>query len=343
MKKNKKILVTGGAGYIGSHTIVELLNSGYDVVSIDNFCHSNKDVFKRIKKITGIVVKNYDADVCDQKKIEAIFKKEKNISGIIHFAAFKSVGESVKEPQRYFRNNLDSLMSIIACAGKYTIPSIVFSSSSSVYGSATKLPVDEETKLGKAESPYAATKQIGEEILSNIAPSMKNTKIIALRYFNPVGAHESAYIGENPTEAPNNLVPVITEVGIGKRKSLSVFGNDYETRDGTCVRDYVHVCDVAKAHVLALKRLDNKSSPNYDVFNLGNGNGVTVLEMINAFEKISGKKLSYKISPRRKGDVVAVYSNPNKALKLLGWKPERSLDTMMESAWKWQKNLKNKI
>lgn len=340
MKKNKKILVTGGAGYIGSHTIIELLKAGYDVVSIDNFCNSTKETFTRIKKITGVSVKNYNFDLCDKKKTEAFFKNEKNIHGIIHFAAYKSVGESVKEPQRYFRNNLDSLMTIIECADKYGVSSFVFSSSSSVSGTTAKLPVTEKTPLGVAESPYAATKQIGENILSNISPSIKNTKIISLRYFNPVGAHESGELGERPVKAPNNLVPVIAEVAAGKREAFFVYGGDYKTRDGTCIRDYVHVCDIADAHVLALKRLENKSSSTYDVFNLGNGRGVTVLEMIKAFEKASGVKISYKISDRRKGDVMATCSDSRKAKKILGWKPKRNLHVMMETAWKWQQNIK---
>ena len=339
MKTKKKILVTGGAGYIGSHTIVELLNAGYDVVSIDNFCHSTKDTFARIKKITGVSVKNYNIDLCDFKKTEMVFKKEKNISGIIHFAALKSVGESVHEPVRYYKNNIDSLLSVINCAETLRVSALVFSSSCAVYGTVTKLPVSEKTPFGVAESPYGATKQMGERILTDFTASQENTKVIALRYFNPVGAHESILIGEKPQGKPENLVPVITEVGIGKRESLSIFGGDYNTRDGTCVRDYVHVSDIARAHVLALKQLEEETSPVYDVFNLGTGKGVTVLEMVQAFEKVSGKKLPYSIAPRRAGDVVAVYSDSKKAQKILKWKPQFGLQEMMRSAWEWQKKL----
>jgi UDP-glucose 4-epimerase len=338
-KAKQKILVTGGAGYIGSHTIIELLSAGYDVVSVDNFSHSKKETFSRIKKITGVSVKNYAIDLCDQKKIEILFKKQKHFDGVIHFAAFKAVGESVLEPVKYFKNNIDSLLSIIACSEKYAVPAIVFSSSCAVYGSVSKLPVSESTPMGIAESPYAATKQMGERMLADFAAAQKKTKVVALRYFNPVGAHESGLLGEQPLGKSDNLVPVITEAAIGKRKSLTIFGDDYKTRDGTCVRDYVHVSDIARAHVRALQYLAQKSSPSYDVFNLGTGKGVTVLELCKAFEKVSGLKLNYHIGPRRAGDIPAVYSDSRKALKLLGWKPELDLYGMMESAWKWQKSL----
>ncbi len=341
MKKNKKILVTGGAGYIGSHTIIELLNAGYIVVSVDNFSHSTKDVFDRIKKITGVLVKNYNIDLCDYKKTEAIFKKEKNITGIIHFAALKSVGESVSKPLEYFKNNIGSLITVTALTEKYKIPSLVFSSSCSVYGAISKLPVDELTLLGRAESPYAATKQIGEQILQDFSKSQTITKIVSLRYFNPAGAHISGLLGEKPLGKPDNLVPIITEVAAGIRTSLIIFGDDYKTRDGTCIRDYVHVSDIAHAHVLALCHLEKTSANSYDVYNLGTGKGVTVLEMVKAFEKVNKILITYTIGLKRPGDIPAVYSNSQKAKEILGWEPRLGLQVMMESAWKWQRNLNN--
>lgn len=338
--KTKKILVTGGAGYIGSHTIIELLNAGYEVVSIDNFSHSTKETFFRIKKITGVIIKNYDVDLCDEKKVEAIFQKEKNISGVIHFAALKSVGESVNQPLKYFANNLGSLMAVLACMKKCHIPTLVFSSSCAVYGSVKKLPVSETTLLGVAESPYARTKQLGEMILEDVSKGENNLKILALRYFNPVGAHESGFIGEVPNGKHDNLVPIITETAIGKQSSMTVFGGNYKTRDGSAVRDYVHVSDIARAHVLALKHLEKKTTPKYDVINLGTGKGSTVLEMITAFEKATGQKLKYTVGPKRPGDIEAVYSDTKKAKKILGWKPELGLKEMMASAWKWQQNIR---
>ena len=338
-KQNKKILVTGGAGYIGSHTIIELLNAGYDVVSVDNFCHSDKDTFRRIKKITGVTVKNYDIDLCDNKKTEEVFKKEKNISGIIHFAALKSVGESVKFPKKYYHNNIRSLTSVIVCAQKYKVPSIVFSSSCAVYGNVKKLPVNEKTRLGRPESPYAATKQLGEKILQDFANSQKNIKVISLRYFNPVGAHMSGLLGEKSLGKFDNLVPLIAEVAAGIRDKMTIFGNDYKTRDGTCVRDYVHVSDIARAHVLALRFLEKKNTASYDVYNLGTGNGVTVSELVKAFEKANKVSVAYSIGPRRSGDIPAVYSDSRKAKKFLGWEPKLDLYAMMRSAWKWQKEI----
>ncbi len=340
--KTKKILVTGGAGYIGSHTIIELLNAGYEVVSIDNFSHSTKETFLRIKKITGISVKNYDVDLCDEKKVEAVFKKEKYFDGIIHFAALKSVGESVNEPLKYFANNLGSLMVILACMKKCHISTLVFSSSCAVYGTVKKLPVSEKTPFGAAESPYARTKQLGEMILEDVSKGNSTLKTLALRYFNPVGAHESGLIGELASSKPDNLVPIITETAIGKRPFMTVFGGNYKTRDGSAVRDYVHVSDIARAHVLALNYLEMKTAPKYDVINLGTGKGSTVLEMIAAFEKATGQKLNFTIGPKRPGDIEAVYSDTKKAKKVLSWKPELGLKEMMESAWKWQKNLEKK-
>ncbi|MEO6883795.1 MAG: UDP-glucose 4-epimerase GalE [Bacteroidia bacterium] len=336
-----KIIVTGGAGYIGSHTIIELLeNTNFEVISIDNFSNSSAITFDRIEKITGKKVKNYNIDLCNQSEVEKVFETEKNIIGIIHFAAFKSVPESVENPAKYYHNNINSLLSILNAANKFNIEKIIFSSSCSVYGNIDKLPVQETTLLGKAESPYAYTKQIGETILRDYTIANKGLQVIALRYFNPVGAHKSALIGEFPINKPNNLVPVITQTAIGKIKKMIVFGHDYPTRDGTCIRDYVHVCDIASAHVIALKKIiSDDISENFSTYNLGTGNGVSVLEAIHSFEKISGKKLNFEMGERRDGDVEAIYSDTSKSEKELGWKPKFDLDAMMETAWKWEQNL----
>lgn len=333
-----KILVTGGAGYIGSHTILEVLaNTDWEVISADNYSNSSADTFKRIETISGKKVKNYVVDLCDATATKKIFDENRDINGIIHFAAFKSVPESVQNPLLYYHNNIESLVNILACAKEFNVPRIIFSSSCSVYGNIEKLPVDETTALGKAASPYGTTKQIGEAILSDFTASYPAIKLIALRYFNPVGAHPSGKIGEVPTQRPNNLVPMITGTAIGKYPELMVFGNDYPTRDGTCIRDYIHVCDIAKAHTDALSRLqDNPNGPSFSIYNLGTGNGISVLEMIKAFEKVSGQKLNYKIAARRKGDVMSIYADNHLALKNLHWKPVYSLDDMMLSAWKWE-------
>ncbi|MCE3278824.1 MAG: galE [Bacteroidetes bacterium] len=339
--KSKTIIVTGGAGYIGSHTIIELLmNTEYNVISVDNFSNSSKQTFERIKKITGKTIKNYNVDLCSLNDVKKIFKTEKEISGVIHFAAFKSVPESVANPYKYYSNNINSLLNILECCLLNNINSFIFSSSCSVYGNISKLPVQESTPLGKAESPYAYTKQIGEEILKNYAAINENFNSIALRYFNPVGAHESGLLGELPINKPNNLVPIITNTAIGKIKSMTVYGTDYPTRDGTCIRDYVHVSDIAGAHLKALKYLiDQKNKNNFSIFNLGTGKGVSVLEAIKAFEKISGEKLNYILGPKRPGDVSAIYSNNKNTQKTLGWKPEYDLEDMMKTAWKWELNL----
>lgn len=338
------ILVTGGTGYIGSHTIIELLEStDLNIVSIDNFSNSSADALERIKKITGKTVKNYQVDLCDAAETEKIFKAEQNIKGIIHFAAFKSVPESVENPYKYYHNNINSLLNLLNFSVKYNVNNFIFSSSCSVYGNINQLPVKETTPIGKAESPYAYTKQVGEEILKDYSTAYSKLKIIALRYFNPVGAHISGLIGESPINKPANLLPIITQTAIGKIKEMTVYGKDYNTRDGSCIRDYIHVTDIAIAHVRAFKLLETENiSPNFRIFNLGTGNGVSVLEAIQSFEKISGKKLNYKIGEKRAGDVGAIYSDTALSAKELKWEAKFTLDEMIESAWKWELNLQDK-
>jgi len=336
------IIVTGGAGYIGSHTIIELLeNTNLNVISIDNFSNAAEITFDRIEEVTGKRVKNYEVDLCDRSSTEEIFKKEKNIVGIIHFAAFKSVPESVENPYKYYYNNINSLLNLLECCNAFKVRDFIFSSSCSVYGNIQQLPVKEDTPLGKAESPYAHTKQIGEEILRNYTSIHPELRVIVLRYFNPVGAHLSGLIGESPINKATNLVPIITQTAIGKRKEMIVYGNDYETRDGSCIRDYIHVSDIAIAHIKAFLLLQKKSkTANYIIYNLGTGNGVSVLEAIHSFEKVSGKKLNYRIGDKRPGDIGAIYSDIALAEKELDWRPKYTLDEMMESAWKWELNLK---
>lgn len=332
------ILVTGGCGYIGSHTVVDLISNGYDVISVDNNSRSGKTLLDGAATITGKAIVNYEADVCQYGAIRAIFEKHK-IDGIIHFAAFKSVDESVQQPLLYFQNNLVSQINILRCCEEFGVPNFVFSSSCSVYGNADVIPVTEETILKKAESPYGRTKQIGEDMVHDIAKVSKSNFIL-LRYFNPAGAHPSAIIGEVPYGRPSNLVPAITQFATGKLPQLKVFGTDYDTRDGSCIRDFVHVCDIAHAHTLAMKNLvDGKNSSNCETYNLGTGNGVTVLETINAFETVSGKKLDYKLDGRRPGDVVAVYANNDKARTQLGWVPAYNLEDIMRTAWDWEQKL----
>ncbi|MFH0865948.1 MAG: UDP-glucose 4-epimerase GalE [Bacteroidota bacterium] len=337
-----KILVTGGTGYIGSHTVVELQKKGYQVAIIDNLSNSNKDVIYSIEKITGILPEFYEFDLCDKKETSDFFAGNKDIAAIIHFAAFKAVGESVEQPLKYYRNNLVSLINLLDCMKDHKVNKLVFSSSCTVYGQPDKLPVDENAPFKKAFSPYGHTKQISEEIIENNCRK-SSFHSIALRYFNPIGAHESALIGELPIGAPNNLVPYITQTAIGIREFLRVFGNDYDTPDGTCIRDYIHVTDLADAHIIALERLlDSKSKSAYEFFNVGTGNGFSVLDVIIAFEKVSGQKLNYKIVERRHGDIEKVWANTQLANKELGWKAERDLDAMMLSSWNWEKYLKEK-
>ncbi len=338
MKSKNTIIVTGGAGYIGSHTIIELLETtGFNVVSIDNFSNSSAKTFERIEKITGRKITNYEVDLCSKNNVEKIFEIEKNIAGVIHFAAYKSVGESVLNPYKYYHNNISSLLNVLECCLKSNIPNFIFSSSCSVYGNISQLPVKEDTPFGKAESPYAYTKQAGEEIIKDYTTAFNQLQAIALRYFNPVGAHISGLIGESPINKANNLVPIITNTAIGKIEQMTVFGNDYPTRDGTCIRDYIHVTDIAAAHIKAMMYLINsQNKSNYSIFNLGTGTGVSVLEAISAFEKISGQKLKYTIGSKRPGDVIAIYSDTAKSENELGWKPKFTLEEMMETAWKWE-------
>ena len=336
----KQILVTGGAGYIGGHTIVDLINNGFDVISVDNFSRGSKKMLEGIEAVTGRKVKNYNVDLCNLEDTEAIFMDNPDIEGIIHFAAYKSVPESVAEPLTYFYNNINSLLNVLQCAEDFDVDNIVFSSSCSVYGNATKLPVDEQAPLAQPESPYARTKQMGEDICRDFARIHGDISITLLRYFNPVGAHPSALIGEF-MEQPESVVPVITQTAIGKRPQTVVFGDDYDTRDGSCVRDYIHVMDIAGAHTKALQHMiEEHNANNCETYNLGSGNGVTVLELINAFEKVSGEKLNYQIGPRRAGDVIAIYANNDKARKYQGWEPKYGLDEMMDTAWRWEQKLK---
>jgi len=335
----KKILVTGGSGYIGSHTLLDLISNGFEVISVDNNSRSNNKLLEGVEKISGKKIKNYKVDLCDFDDTHAIFAENDDIAGVIHFAAFKAVGESVEKPLLYYHNNLTSLINLLRCIEEYKIPYFVFSSSCTVYGNPDSIPVTEETPQKLAESPYGSTKQMGELIIQEFARK-STTQCILLRYFNPAGAHPSALIGELPLDKPQNLTPVITQVAIGKIPQLTVFGNDYQTRDGSCVRDFIHVCDLAHAHTLALKfLLDKKNKSACEVFNLGTGNGITVLEAIQAFEKVNDIKLNYIIGPRREGDVIAIYANKDKAEKELGWVPTFSLEQIMESAWKWEKQL----
>ncbi len=336
----KKILVTGGCGYIGSHTIVDLLQNGFDVISIDDNSRSTKYLLDGVEKITGKRVKNYKVNLADYNDTRAVFQENEDIAGIIHFAAYKAVGESVAEPLMYYENNLFSLINLLKCVEEFEVPHFVFSSSCTVYGNPDNIPVTEQSPIKPAESPYGSTKQMGEEIIKNVVKALA-AKAILLRYFNPVGAHPSILIGELPLGKPANLVPAITQTAIGKLPQMTVFGNDYATRDGSCVRDYVHVADIAHAHTLALQYLINgKNATDCDVFNLGTGNGVTVLEAIKMFEEVSGQKLNYKIGPRRPGDVVAIYANNNYALTALGWQTKYDLKEMMHTAWQWELKVK---
>ncbi len=335
-----KILVTGGCGYIGSHTIVDLIQNGFDVVCADNNSRSNEAMLNGVEKIINKKIKNYKVDLCIYDDTYAIFQENPDIKGIIHFAAYKAVGESVEKPLLYFENNLNSLINILKCAEEFNVPHFVFSSSCTVYGNPDVIPVTEETPQKPAESPYGATKQMGEQIVVETIKS-NSLNAILLRYFNPVGAHPSINIGELPIGRPANLVPAITQTAIGKLPAMQVYGTDYDTKDGSCVRDYIHVCDIAHAHTLALNYLINKqNTSNCEVFNLGTGNGYTVLEVIAAFEKVSGVKLNYQLAPRRGGDVIAIYANNNKAKSRLGWVPAYNLNDMMDTAWKWELKLK---
>ncbi len=334
-----KILVTGGCGYIGSHTIVDLIENGYEVISVDNNSRSDASILEGVERITGKKVKNYKVDLCNFDDTYAVFQENTDIEGIIHFAAYKAVGESVERPIMYYENNLNSLLNVIKCVRDFEIPYFVFSSSCTVYGNPDSIPVTEQTPTKPAESPYGATKQMGEKILSDFA-AVFNTQVIALRYFNPVGAHPSIEIGELPIGRPQNLVPAITQTAIGKLPQMMVYGTDYDTRDGSCIRDFIHVSDIAHAHTLAIQYLqEEKNNSRYEIFNLGTGNGVTVLEAINSFEKVSEVKLNYETGARRPGDVIAIYANNDYAVKSLGWDIKYDIDDMMRTAWHWEQKL----
>lgn len=335
-----KILVTGGTGFIGSHTVVELLKAGYEVVLVDDFSNSNKKILTQLETITGQKPDFTELDLCDEAKVKDFVASHPDITGVIHFAAFKAVGESVQKPLKYYRNNFYSLINLINAFDSKI--DLVFSSSCTVYGQPDQLPVTEDAPVKKAESPYGNTKQIAEEILIDTCAVTPELKVTSLRYFNPVGAHDSALIGELPIGVPQNLVPFITQSAIGKRGPITVFGNDYNTPDGSAVRDYIHVVDLAKAHVAAIKRLESGAAEtNYEVYNLGTGKGSTVLEIVQAFEKSTGEKLNYTIGARREGDVEQVWGDVTKSAANLGWKAELDINEMMLSAWNWEKYLKD--
>jgi UDP-glucose 4-epimerase len=337
----KKILVTGGLGYIGSHTVVELQNSGYQVIIIDNLSNSSLDVLEGITNISKTPPTFERLDLRIKADVADFFKRNKDIEGIIHFAASKAVGESVENPLLYYENNLNTLIYLLQECNAYGIENFIFSSSCTVYGEPDSLPITEDAPVKAATSPYGNTKQISEEILKDTC-SVSALKAIALRYFNPIGAHETAEIGELPAGVPQNLVPFITQTAAGLRQELSVFGDDYPTEDGSCIRDYIHVVDLAKAHVIALQRLlSEKNETQFEVFNLGTGRGSSVLEVVNSFEKTTGEKLNYKIVERRPGDVISVYADTKKANKVLGWKAEKTMEDALESAWKWEKKIRN--
>lgn len=327
------VLVSGGMGYIGSHTIIELLGEGYEVIAVDNLYNSSEVVKDRIKQITGKEIKFYNIDLVDEDKTEKIFK-ENNIESVIHFAAYKAVGESVEKPLEYYHNNLISTLVLLKLMKKYEVKNFVFSSSATVYGEAETMPIKETAPTLEATNPYGKTKLMVEEILKDIYKADNSFNIAVLRYFNPVGAHESGLIGENPNGIPNNLMPYITKVAIGELKELSVFGDDYKTPDGTGVRDYIHVVDLAKGHIKALAKLSTK--PGLVIYNLGTGNGYSVLDMVKAFSKASGRAVPYKIAPRRAGDIATCYADPAKANEELGWKAEKTLEDMCRDSWRWQ-------
>ncbi|TAE17806.1 MAG: UDP-glucose 4-epimerase GalE [Bacteroidetes bacterium] len=335
-----KILVTGGCGFIGSHTVVDLFEHGFDVISIDDNSRSTTYLIDGIEKITGKKLKNYKVDLKNFDETQAVFEENKDIVGVIHFAAYKAVGESVAMPLEYYENNMFGLINLLKCIRDYHIQNFVFSSSCTVYGNPDAIPVTEKSPTKKAESPYGATKQMGEVVIEDFTKA-HGGKSILLRYFNPVGAHPTNHLGELPLGKPQNLVPAITQFAIGKLPSFSVWGTDYDTRDGSCIRDYIHVCDIARAHTLALQyMLENRNESNLEIFNLGTGNGVTVLEAIKAFETASGTQLNYQVGPRRPGDVVAIYANNNHVVEKLGWVIEHDILSMMKTAWAWEQKVK---
>lgn len=337
------ILVTGGTGFIGSHTTVELIQNGYDVVIVDNLSNSNASVVDGIEKITGVRPEFEKVDCCDYAAMENVFEKHKGISGIIHFAASKAVGESVQKPLLYYRNNINSLINLLELMPKHGVKGIIFSSSCTVYGqpSAENLPVTEEAPMQKALSPYGNTKQVNEEIIQDYIHSGAPIKSIILRYFNPIGSHPSALIGELPNGVPMNLIPFVTQTAIGIRKELKIFGNDYNTPDGTCIRDYIDIMDLAKAHVKAMERILNENGTDpVEVFNIGTGKGLSTLQIVEGFEKATGVKLNWHYAPRREGDIEKVWANPHKANTVLGWKASVEIEDTLRSAWKWQQKLR---
>jgi len=336
-----KILVTGGLGFIGSHTVVELLNDDFEVVIIDDLSNSYINVLEGISSITGKKPIYENIDLKDKLKVQAFFKTHSDLKGVIHFAASKAVGESVEKPLLYYENNINTLIYVLQELEKLNVSNFIFSSSCTVYGQADTLPITENAPIKLAESPYGNTKQIGEEIIQDACKVSSKLNAISLRYFNPIGAHESVKIGELPIGVPQNLVPYITQTAIGMREQLSVFGDDYPTSDGTCIRDYIHVVDLAKAHVIALNRLlQNKNTSKMEVFNLGTGTGSSVLEVVQSFERVSGVKLNYKIVDRRAGDIISAYADTTKANNELGWKTQLNLDDAMRSAWKWEQHIR---
>jgi len=340
----KKVLVTGGCGYIGSHTLVDLIDNGFEVISVDNLLNADIRVLDGIAAITGKKVDNYNIDLADAEACKAFFQDHKDIEAVIHFAALKAVGESVEEPIWYFKNNLNSLLNVAENCIAHGIKNLIFSSSCSVYGNATDLPVTESTPFMEAESPYARTKQMGENMLEDIAKRYPSFNVVLLRYFNPAGAHTSNEIGEDPKKVGLNLVPVITETALGLREKTMVHGSDYDTRDGSCIRDYIHVMDLANAHTKAVQFLESgKQSSNCEIYNLGIGEGVSVLEAIHAFESETGQKLNYELGPRRTGDVVSIYSNYKKAAKELGWEPQYDIKDIMRTAWSWEQKKNNLV
>ncbi|HSJ66782.1 MAG TPA: UDP-glucose 4-epimerase GalE [Anditalea sp.] len=333
-----KILITGGAGYIGSHTAVALTEAGFDPIVIDNYSNSDKSALQGIKNILNTDITHYEGDCNDAELMDKIFT-ENAISGVIHFAAYKAVGESTEHPLKYYQNNVGSLMVLLEVMKKHQVKDLVFSSSCTVYGQPDENPVQESTPRKAAESPYGNTKKICEDILVDYVKSKAPVRVVALRYFNPIGAHATSEIGELPLGVPNNLVPFVTQTGVGLREQLTVYGNDYDTPDGTCIRDYIHVVDLAEAHVKSIQYLQDKPENFYDLFNLGTGNGNTVLEVVKTFEKVSGKPLNYKIGPRRPGDVEKVWANTEKAEKVLGWKSRLTLEDALRDSWNWQLKL----
>ena len=334
----KKILITGGAGYIGSHTALELLNEGYEVVVYDNLCNSSKESLKRVEELTGKTITFYEGDVMDEAALKAMLEKE-GVDAVIHCAALKAVGESVQKPLEYYRNNITGTLTLMDVMKQTGVKNIVFSSSATVYGSPEEMPITEECPKGQCTNPYGWTKSMMEQIMTDVQKANPDMNVILLRYFNPVGAHESGRIGEDPKGIPNNLMPYISQVAVGKLEKLGVFGDDYDTPDGTCIRDYIHVCDLADGHVKAVEKL--KCNPGIEIYNLGTGKGSSVLDVVKTFEKASGVKIPYEMKPRRAGDVPVNYCDATKAEKELGWKAKRDLFDMCEDSWRWQKSNPN--